>query len=223
MFYDIRGMRLRNDGGNAHANKIKKVSSTWKMEDHGQNMALFYQIWRLPAPHRHLMGEYPVHLLALSGQIRVHITLQGDVGVGVSQQFAEGLYITPRLQTGGSKGVSQRVRTYLPDGRLLQIRLNAFPIAAGFGGFRFTAGQEPRSIAGASAQLFQHNKQLFRDWNFPAGGSGFGCLDDHLCMAVSTGNSADRPVDLQRAKFQVKIAPLQAADLTNSKPQLQPQ
>ena len=33
MFYDIRGMRLRNDGGNAHANKIKKVSSTVKMED----------------------------------------------------------------------------------------------------------------------------------------------------------------------------------------------
>ena len=100
-------------------------------------MALFYQILRLPAPHRHLMGEYPVHLPALSGQVRVHIALQGDVGVGMSQQFAEGLYITPRLQTGGSKGVSQRVRTYLPDGRLLQIRFDAFPVAAGFCGFGF--------------------------------------------------------------------------------------
>lgn len=68
------------------------------------------------------MGKYPIHLPALSGQVRVHIALQGDVGVGVSQQFAEGLYITPRLQTGGSKGVSQRVRTYLPDGRLLQMQ-----------------------------------------------------------------------------------------------------
>ena len=28
---------------------------------------------------------------------------------------------------------------------------------------------------------------------------------------------------IQRAEFQVKIAPLQAADLTNSKPQFQPQ
>ena len=186
-------------------------------------MALFYQILRLPAPHRHLMGEYPVHLPALSGQVRVHIALQGDVGVGMSQQFAEGLYITPRLQTGGSKGVSQRVRTYLPDGRLLQIRFDAFPVAAGFCGLGLAAGQEPCSIAGFSAQLFQHNKQLIRDWNFPAGGAGFGCLDDHLCMAVSTGNSADRPVDLQRAKFQVKIALLQAADLTNSKPPFQPQ
>ena len=193
------------------------------MEGHGQNLALFQQIQRFSAPHRYLMGEYPVHLPALSGQVRVHIALQGDVGVGMSQQFAEGLYIAPRLQAGRCKGVAQRVRAHLTDSRLLQIRFDAFPIAAGFGGFRFTAGQEPRSIAGASAQLFQHNKQLFRDWNFPAGGAGFGCLDDHLCMAVSTGNSADRPIDVQRAEFQVKIAPLQAADLTNSKPQFQPQ
>ena len=115
----------------------KRVSSIVKMEGYGQNMALFYQIWRIPAPHRHLMGKYPVHLPALSGQVRVHIALQGDVGVGVSQQFAEGLYITPRLQTGGSKGVSQRVRTYLPDGRLFQIRLDAFPITAGLCRFGF--------------------------------------------------------------------------------------
>ena len=107
------------------------------MEGHGQNMALFYQILRLPAPHRHLMGEYPVHLPALSGQIRVHITLQGDVGVGMSQQFAVGLYFIPRLQTGGSKGVAQRVRTYLPDGRLFQIRLDTFPVATRFCGFGF--------------------------------------------------------------------------------------
>ena len=193
------------------------------MEDHGQNLALFQQIQCFSAPHRHLMGEYPVHLPALSDQVRMHIALQGDVGVGMSQQLAKGLYIAPRLQTGRCKGVAQRVRAYLPDGRLLQIRLNAFPIATGFGGFRFTAGQEPCSIAGASAQLFQHNKQLIRDWNFPAGGAGFRRLNDHLCMAVSTGNSADRPVDPQRAKFQVKITPLQAANLTNSKPQFQPQ
>ena len=153
----------------------------------------------------------------------MYIALQGDVGVGVSQQLAKGLYIAPSLQAGRCKGVAQRVRAHLPDGRLLQIRLNAFPIATGFGGFRFAAGQEPCSIAGASAQLFQHNKQLLWEWNFTAGGAGFGCLDDHLCMAVSTGNSADRPIDVQRAKFQVKIAPLQAANLTNSKPQFQPQ
>ena len=63
---------------------------------------------------------------------------------------------------------------------------------------------------------FWHNKQLLCEWNFPAGGAGFGRLDDHLCMAVSAGNSADRPVDVQRAEFQVKIAPLQAADFTNT-------
>lgn len=154
------------------------------------------------------MGENSVHLPALSGQVRVHIALQGDVGVGMSQQFAEGLYITPRLQTGGSKGVSQRVRTYLPDGRLLQIRFDAFPVAAGFCGLGLAAGQEPCSIAGFSAQLFQHNKQLIRDWNFPAGGAGFRRLDDHLCMPIFTGNSADRPVDFQRSEFQVEIAPL---------------
>ena len=96
------------------------------------------------------MGEYPVHLPALSGQVRVYIALQGDVGVSVSQQFAEGLYIAPRLQAGRCKGVAQRVRTYLPDGRLFQIRFDAFPIAAGFGGLGLAAGQEPSSIAGAS-------------------------------------------------------------------------
>lgn len=128
------------------------------MEGHGQNMALFYQIWCLPAPHRHLMGEYPVHLPTLSGQVRVHIALQGDVGVSVSQQFAEGLYIAPRLQAGRCKGVAQRVRAHLTDSRLLQIRFDAFPIAAGFGGLGLAAGQEPCSIAGASAQLFQHQR-----------------------------------------------------------------
>ena len=67
------------------------------------------------------MGENSVHLPALSGQVRVHIALQGDVGVSVSQQFAEGLYIAPRLQTGRCKGMAQRVRTYLPDSCLFQI------------------------------------------------------------------------------------------------------
>ena len=153
----------------------------------------------------------------------MHIALQGDVGVGMSQQFAEGLYIAPRLQAGRCKGVAQRVRAHLTDSRLLQICFDAFPIATGFGGLGLAAGQEPCSIAGASAQLFQHNKQLFRDWNFPAGGAGFRRLNDYLCMTVSTGNSADSPIDVQRAKFQVKIAPLQAANLTNSKPQFQPQ
>ena len=147
------------------------------------------------------MGKYPIHLPALSDQVRMHIALQGDVGVGVSQQFAEGLYITPRLQTGGSKCVSQRVRAYLSDSRLLQIRFDAFPIAAGFGWLGLAAGQEPCSIAGTSAQLFQHNKQLFRDWNFPAGGAGFRRLDDCLCMSISAGNSADCPADFQRSEF----------------------
>ena len=110
------------------------------MEDHGYNPALFYQIQRFPAPHRHLMGEYSVHLPALSGQVRVYITLQGDVGVGVAQQFAEGLHIASCLQAGGSKGVAQHVRAYLPDSRLFQIYLDAFPIAAGFGGLGLVAG-----------------------------------------------------------------------------------
>ena len=152
----------------------------------------------------------------------MHIALQGDVGVGVSQQLAKGLYIAPSLQAGRCKGVAQRVRAYLPDGRLLQIRLNAFPIAAGFGGLGLAAGQEPCSIAGASAQLFQHNKQLIRDWNFPAGGAGFRRLDDYLCMSISAGNSADCPADFQRSEFQVKITPLQAANLANTQTQFQP-
>ena len=62
----------------------KKVSSTWKMEGYGQKLTLFHQIYHFPTLHRHLMGEYPVHLPALSGQVRVHIALQSDVGIGVS-------------------------------------------------------------------------------------------------------------------------------------------
>lgn len=64
--------------------RSKGISFTVKMEGHGQNMALFYQIWRLPASHGHLMGENSVHLPALSGQVRMHIKLQSDVGVSVS-------------------------------------------------------------------------------------------------------------------------------------------
>ena len=154
------------------------------------------------------MGENPVHLPALSGQVRVHIALQSNVGVGVPQQFTEGLYVAPRLQAGRCKGVAQRVRTYLPDSCLFQICLDAFSVATGFGGLGLVAGQKPCGIADTSTQFFQHNKQLLRDWNFPAGGAGFRRLGDHLCVTVSTGNSADSPVDLQRAKFQVKIAPL---------------
>ena len=67
------------------------------------------------------MGENPVHLPALSGQVRVHIALQGDVGVGVSQQLTKSLYIAPRLQAGRCKGMALRVRTYLPDSCLFQI------------------------------------------------------------------------------------------------------
>ena len=96
------------------------------MKDRSKNRALFHHIRRFHTPHRHLMGEYPVQLPALSGQVRMHIALQGDVGIGVSEQFTKGLYIAPRLQAGGRKGMAQRVRTYLPDSCLLQICLDAF-------------------------------------------------------------------------------------------------
>ena len=104
--------------------------------------------------------------------------------------------------------MTQRVRTYLPDSCLFQIRVDAFPVAAGFGGLGLTTRQKPCRITGISVRLFQHHKQLFRDWNFPAGGVGFRRLDDHLCMPVSAGNSADRPADFQCTEFQVKITPL---------------
>ena len=136
----------------------KKVSPTVKMKDSGRNRALFHHIQRLSTLYRHLMGEYPVHLPALSGQVRVHITLQGDIGIGVSQQLAEGLYVAPCLQTGRCKGMTQCVRTYLPDSCLFQIRFNAFPVAAGFGRLGLVAGQKPCGITGISVQFFQHHK-----------------------------------------------------------------
>ena len=115
----------------------KKVSFTWKMKDRGKNRALFHHIRRFHTPHRHLMGEYPVQLPALLGQVRMHIALQGNVGIGVSEQFTKGLYIATRLQTGRCKGVAQRMRAHLPDSCLLQIRLDTFPITAGLCGFGF--------------------------------------------------------------------------------------
>ena len=62
----------------------KKVSSIWKMEERQRNRASLRHILHVPAPHGHLMGENSVHLPALSGQVRVHIALQGDVGVSVA-------------------------------------------------------------------------------------------------------------------------------------------
>jgi len=63
-------------------------------------------------------------------------------------------------------------------------------------------------ITGVSVQLFQHQQYLLWNRNFPAGGAGFGRLDDHLRVTISAGNSADRPVNFQRSEFQVEIAPL---------------
>ena len=54
------------------------------MEERRINSAMLRYIYNIPTPHGHLMGENSVHLPALSGQVRVHIALQGDVGVGVS-------------------------------------------------------------------------------------------------------------------------------------------
>ena len=110
----------------------------------------------------------------------------------------------------------------MPDSCLLQICLDAFPVTARFGGLGLISRQKPCKIAGMSVQLFQHHKQLLRDGNFPAGGASFRRLDDHLCMPVSAGNSTDGPADFQCAEFQVKIAPLQAADLANTQTQFQP-
>ena len=62
----------------------KKVSSIVIMEERRRNRAPLRYIWHIPAPHGHLIGENSVHLLALSGQVRVHIALQSDVGVSVS-------------------------------------------------------------------------------------------------------------------------------------------
>ena len=118
--------------------------------------------------------------------------------------------------------MTQCVRAYLPDSRLFQICLDTFPVAAGFCRLRLISRQKACRIAGISVQLFQHHKQLLREWNFPAEGAGFRRLDDHLCMPVSAGNSADCPADFQRSEFQVKITPLQAADLANTQTQFQP-
>ena len=54
------------------------------MEERRINHAPLRHIYHVPAPDGHLMGENSVHLPALSGQVRVHIALQGDVGVSVS-------------------------------------------------------------------------------------------------------------------------------------------
>ena len=62
----------------------KKVSSIVIMEERQRNHASIRHIYRAPTPHGHLIGENSVHLPALSGQVRVHIALQGDVGVSVS-------------------------------------------------------------------------------------------------------------------------------------------
>ena len=52
------------------------------MEDRGKNLALFQQIQCFSTPHRHLIGEYPVHLPALSGTGQA-------AGVAAAQSIAE--------------------------------------------------------------------------------------------------------------------------------------
>ena len=165
------------------------------MEGHGQNLALFQQIQRFSAPHRYLMGEYPVHLPALSGQVRVHIALQGDVGVGMSQQFAEGLYIAPRLQTGRCKGMTKRMRMRLMDTGFFQIAVNALTVASRFDWLFLIARKKPRSAAEIFRQLLQNTKQRFWKWNLTMGILGLGRLNDDFCVAISTRNPSHCPLD----------------------------
>ena len=93
------------------------------------------------------MGENPVHLPALSGQVRVHIALQSNVGVGVPQQFTEGLYVAPRLQAGRCKGVAKRMRMRLMDTGFFQIAVNALTVASRFDWLFLIARKKPSSAA----------------------------------------------------------------------------
>lgn len=76
--------------------------------------------------------KYSLHLGFLAFHIRVDVTFQCDVGVSMTQNFAEGFDVAAALQAGSGEGMPQGMGMHPAYSRPVQITLDALSVAAGF-------------------------------------------------------------------------------------------
>lgn len=114
----------------------------------------------------------------------------------------------------------QRMRMHFSHSCLLQIELDALAVAARLDGLFRAAGEKPCLRAYVATQLAQQSKELLRDRYLSAGTSCLWRLYEYFCVSVPAVDAAHSAANGQRARRQIEIAPLQAADLADTQSQL---
>ena len=74
----------------------------------------------------------PLYFALFPLHVRMHIAFQGDIGVGVAQDFTESLDVAAALQACGGKGMPQGVRMHPAHPGPAQIPPDALAVAARF-------------------------------------------------------------------------------------------
>ena len=137
----------------------------------------------------------------------MHISIQSNTGISVSQQFTQRLCIKSMGNTICSISVSKQMKWNLPDTTEFQDFLKPILHRSRFCRFAFPSNQVQKIL---SFFLLQQCQQEGRNRNCPHRSSAFGRANQYLRTAISI-NSLHRSFYRKRSVFKVNIAPLQAA------------
>ena len=137
----------------------------------------------------------------------MHISIQRNTGICVSQQFTQRLCIKPMGNTICSISVPKQMKWNLPDTTKFQDFLKPILHGSRFCRFAFPSNQVQKILP---FFLLQQCQQEGRNRNCPHRSSAFWRANQHLRAAISI-NSLHRSFYRKRSIFKVNIAPLQAA------------
>ena len=149
----------------------------------------------------------PLYIFLLHLHRRMHISIQSNTGISVSQQFTQRLCIKPMGNTICGISVSKQMKWDLPDTTEFQDFLKPILHRSRFCRFVFSSNQVQKILP---LFLFQQCQQEGRNRNCSRGSSAFGRADQYLRTAISI-NSLHRSFYRKCSVFKVNIAPLQAA------------
>jgi len=135
---------------------------------------------------------------------RMHISIQSNTGISVSQQFTQRLCIKPMGNTICSISVSKQMKWNLSDTTKFQDFLKPILHGSRFCRFAFPSNQVQKILP---LFLFQQCQQEGRNRNCPHGSSAFGRADQYLRAAISI-DSLHRSFYRKCSVFKVNIAPL---------------
>ena len=140
----------------------------------------------------------------------MHISIQSNTGISVSQQFTQRLCIKPMGNTICSISVPKQMKWDLPDTTKFQDFLKPILHGSRFCRFAFPSNQVQKIL---SLFLFQQCQQEGRNRNCPHRSSAFWGANQYLRAAISI-DSLHRSFYRKCSVFKVNIAPLQATQFT---------